>query len=331
SSSASVNPLTVGDASYLGCFRSPTSFPTFVLTQSAASMTIERCIAACPSSKYVGLFANDCFCGSTVDSVNEISVPDDQCNIPCGGNSAERCGGQVGLTRRQLIGLNVRFTIYIRLGLAGGTTASATVTTSFTTTTTGTVTSCPPGVSTCAIGSLTTGVTTVTTTYCPTETPAPNPCSNGQCYGQPCYGDDCYKKLVCYGDYVSFDYPCYGDECRRRLVCVDGLCHPETCSGYDCGRKIICKSGLCGYSQCQGDECIKEKITCYGNACKIETCSGDECYKKYVCTGDMCEHETCPYTDVNKKYECTDDKCKVVTPCNGDCPKPQPPSTLPYP
>ncbi|KAI8283329.1 Collagen alpha-4(VI) chain, partial [Colletotrichum sp. SAR 10_98] len=272
SATVAPNPQNVGGFTFLGCFGSPSSFPTFDLTLSAESMTIDRCIAACPAGKrYAALFGNDCFCGDFVDDVNEVAVSDDECNIPCGGNPTQRCGGRASeaVLKRQIIAATIRFTIYVRVDGASGTGAvtTATVTTTFTVTTTGTAG---------------TGIEVVTTTYCPVCAD----CQGPFCYkpktplvpGQPCWGDDCYKKLVCYGDWCTWDYPCYGDSCGRRLVWENDCWKPEVCHGDDCGRKVICSNGNCEYATCNGS-CNKEKIICYGDVCKVEECEGDECNK----------------------------------------------------
>ncbi|KAK1671270.1 hypothetical protein BDP55DRAFT_295727 [Colletotrichum godetiae] len=322
------NPGSVGNFSLLGCFGSTTGFPTFELVLSAASMTLDLCVASCPAGKrYAGLFGSDCFCGDIVSDATATRVSEDKCSISCPGNSGQRCGGRNvgGTLKRQLISAEILLTIYIRIDGGIDATTTATVTTTFTSVTTATVD-----------GTASTGVTTVTTTYCPLcqdcqgpfcYKPAPNPCSNGKCFGIPCYGEDCYKKIVAYGDYCGYDYPCYGADCQRRLVWIDGTWYPEACSGYDCGRKIKCVSGKCAYVV-KGSDFDSEKIICYGNVCKVETCSGDECYKKYVCKDDSCVFESCSYAEANKKYVFKHDKYIEVKGCNGSCPIPQPPHVV---
>ncbi|KAK2049351.1 hypothetical protein LZ31DRAFT_549305 [Colletotrichum somersetense] len=342
SASATVlpNPPHIGVASRLGCHDSASGFPTFNLSLTDELMTLELCVRTCTSQNqlYSGLFDTRCYCGDAVEAPSIVQVGEDQCNILCPGNKAERCGGRVGLEKRQIPD-DFRLSIYANTGIISGassgstsgpvltnsiTAAASTVTTTFTTTVIGTVTTCPPGVFNCFIGSFTTAVRTVTTTY--TALPTSLPCPDGECYDLPCFGQDCSQKVTCYGDYVSYSSQCSCAAERRRLVCEDGVCHPETCSGDDCGRKIICEGGECRYSQCLGDECTKEKITCYGNVCKIEQCEGDECDRKYVCADGVCSHQSCPLNEVNVKYECSGGECSVVEPCKGDgCPVPQPP------
>ncbi|KAJ0161756.1 hypothetical protein CTA2_5649, partial [Colletotrichum tanaceti] len=291
SASVSPNPVNVGGFTLLGCYGSPSSYPTFTLQLSAESMTIDRCTAACPADKrYAALFGSDCFCGDTIDDVNEQLRPEAECNIPCPGNPRQRCGGRnagaILKAKRQIIPSDIRFSIYVRVGAVVSVSGSVTVTITAPTTS----------------GSM-----------LPTFSPAPNPCSNGKCFGIPCFSGDCYKKFVSYGDYCGYDFPCFGPDCKRRLVWENGVWRPDVCNGYDCGRKVKCVSGKCKIIT-KGDDWDQEKITCFGNICKVEKCESDECNKKYVCKDDSCVFETCPKEDGNKKYECESDKCKVVKP-----------------
>ncbi|KAK6212061.1 hypothetical protein QIS74_10015 [Colletotrichum tabaci] len=304
-STVSANPANVGGFSLLGCYGSPSSFPGFTLALSAESMTIDRCIAACSPTgrRYAALFGNDCFCGDTIDDVNEPLRPEAECNFPCPGNPRQRCGGRsiaILKNKRQILPTDVRFTIYVRAG--GIISVSGTVTVTIPTGTNGII-----------------GTATVIT-----PTPSPNPCFNGKCFGVPCFGLDCYKKFVAYGDFCGYDFPCFGPDCRKRLVWEHGVWRPDACNGWDCGRKFKCVSGKCKVVV-KGSDWDKEKIICYGNICKVEKCESDECNKKYVCKDKSCVFETCPKEEGNKKWECESDKCKVVKPCEDDCPEVAPP------
>lgn len=315
---ASPNPVNVGGFTLLGCFGSPSSFPTFDVVLSAEVMTIDRCVAACPAGKrYAALFGNDCLCGDFVDDVNEVRRPESECNIPCPGAPSQRCGGRnqplIGKRQTPVLSSSLRFSIYIRLDSAGGTGVinTQTITTTLTTT----------------VG---TGISVVTTTVCPycPDCVGPfcwkNPCRDGKCQNTPCHGEDCYKKLVCYAGWCSWDYPCYGKSCHRRLRWNKDHWKPEICDEKDNGRKVICKGKKCEYAECD-DKCKNEKITCYGDKCTVDKCHGDECDKKYVCEDGSCEHKKCPYEDRGKKYTCKTGKCHEEKPCEKDCPKPEPP------
>ncbi|KAL0944881.1 WSC domain-containing protein [Colletotrichum truncatum] len=291
-----VNPINIGGFTYLGCYGSPSSFPTFNLLLSAEAMTNDRCIAQCgPTGKrYAATFGRDCFCGDFIDDVNEIKTPEEQCNLSCPGNGRQVCGGRaanpVVKAKRQLPGVIpavIRFSIYVRNGAA------------------------PPGVSGVPSG----------TAVIPGTT---NPCANGRCPNIPCYGDDCYKIIVCYGGYCAFNFPCFGSDCHRRLVCNDGIWRPEACTGYDCGRKVVCVSGHCNYVE-KGMAEWNEKVTCHGNYCQVEKCSGDACNQKYVCKDGSCVFTNSTAADALNKYEWSGDKYTVVNSCEPNCPKPQPP------
>ncbi|KAF8129080.1 copper radical oxidase-like protein [Boletus edulis] len=60
-----------------------------------SSTTVESCIAYCSSSNFTlaGVeYSTQCFCGNElVDGA--VKAPDSDCNMACGGNSAEACGG----------------------------------------------------------------------------------------------------------------------------------------------------------------------------------------------------------------------------------------------
>ncbi|CCF38329.1 hypothetical protein CH063_09441 [Colletotrichum higginsianum] len=307
-STVSPNPANFGGFTLLGCYGSPTSFPGFTLALSAESMTIDRCITTCNPTgrRYAALFGSDCFCGDSIDDINEPLRPEAECNFPCPGNPRQRCGGRsTALLRnkRQILPTDVRFTIYVRVGGVISVSGTVTVTVS-------------------------TGTNGVIGTATSTATPSPNPCFNGKCFGVPCFGLDCYKKFVAYGDFCGYDFPCFGPDCRKRLVWEHGVWRPDACNGWDCGRKFKCISGKCKVVV-KGSDWDKEKIICYGNICKVQKCEGDECNKKYVCKDKSCVFETCPKEDGNKKWECESDKCKIVKPCEDDCPEPAPPGPLP--
>lgn len=60
-----------------------------------ASNTVERCTTACYNSGYhlAGVKnGHECFCDNRFHNGQSI-VPEDECNLPCAGNSSETCGG----------------------------------------------------------------------------------------------------------------------------------------------------------------------------------------------------------------------------------------------
>ncbi|KAK2040604.1 hypothetical protein LZ31DRAFT_633935 [Colletotrichum somersetense] len=304
-----VNPINVGVFTYLGCYRSPSSFPTFAIAQSASTMTNDRCIGVCTplGKRFAATYANDCFCGDAIDDVNEPKVSDDQCNIPCGGSpSTQRCGGVFGtVAKRQLAGViaaNVRFTIYVRASTGTGVIPIG-------------------GASVTGAGVATGSGGVIVPTGAPTGIPSSN----------KCYGDDCYKTINCYGQYCTFNFGCFGPECGRRVVYSDGVWRPEACNGgSDCGRKIVCKTGTCGYAT-KGMIEYEQKITCYGNYCEVEKCSGDLCNQKCMCKDGSCTFTPCSASEALNKYEYSNGQYTLVKACDGSCPTPAPPcSTCGY-
>ena len=87
---------------YLGCFRDQLTGNPFALTTQGrdlngfasndANMTSAHCIALCRSQgfAYAGVeYSTNCFCGNSYGR----SGAADNCNMACGGNPAEMCGG----------------------------------------------------------------------------------------------------------------------------------------------------------------------------------------------------------------------------------------------
>ncbi|KAF2676831.1 WSC-domain-containing protein, partial [Lentithecium fluviatile CBS 122367] len=55
--------------------------------------TVEQCTAYCKGNnyRYAGLeYYGQCFCGT---SVSASSAPEEECNLPCNGDSTQACGG----------------------------------------------------------------------------------------------------------------------------------------------------------------------------------------------------------------------------------------------
>ncbi|KAF4972681.1 hypothetical protein FSARC_830 [Fusarium sarcochroum] len=91
----SVNPASIGDYSYLGCFGSETGFQTFKLTTESDDMTIEQCIQACGGLTYIGIFEGSCYCASKLDGDTRAIRNETTCNRPCPGDEDQFCGGLV--------------------------------------------------------------------------------------------------------------------------------------------------------------------------------------------------------------------------------------------
>lgn len=62
----------------------------------SATLTVESCVATCIAGGYsiAGMeYYTQCFCGNAIVNQGVLASPQSGCNTPCGGNSAEMCGG----------------------------------------------------------------------------------------------------------------------------------------------------------------------------------------------------------------------------------------------
>jgi len=96
-----VVPPTVINYAYYGCMTEPASGRA--LTNSTygdgTNMTIESCASFCQGHVYFGLeYANQCYCGDSLDMTVVNKTLDSDCNMLCSGNSSELCGGPNRLT-----------------------------------------------------------------------------------------------------------------------------------------------------------------------------------------------------------------------------------------
>ncbi|EON97590.1 putative endo- -beta- protein [Phaeoacremonium minimum UCRPA7] len=94
SSTAGLNdPAAIGDFTFLGCFGSNSSYPTFNIAGSDAAMTPEVCVGLCASNKYAGVYDTSCYCADDLDALTQAIPDTDQCDVPCPGDASESCGG----------------------------------------------------------------------------------------------------------------------------------------------------------------------------------------------------------------------------------------------
>jgi hypothetical protein len=97
--------------SYLGCYTD--GLDTRALSSNIYfdnAMTVEKCAAFCKSNNntVAGVeYGTQCYCGDTIAGFSVSSGGQDPiaygCNMPCGGNSAEYCGGPVRLNVYSLL------------------------------------------------------------------------------------------------------------------------------------------------------------------------------------------------------------------------------------
>lgn len=59
-------------------------------------LTVEKCVDICLGKGYVvaGMeFTSECFCGNSVIQGGTLATSDTQCNMACGGDASQKCGG----------------------------------------------------------------------------------------------------------------------------------------------------------------------------------------------------------------------------------------------
>jgi len=81
--------------SYYGCWVDSVNGRIIPEVNDIPTQTIEGCIATCIAGGYyvAGLeYSTQCFCGDAIYAGGTLAPADSQCNMPCGGNSAEICG-----------------------------------------------------------------------------------------------------------------------------------------------------------------------------------------------------------------------------------------------
>ncbi|KAI1447162.1 heme peroxidase [Annulohypoxylon stygium] len=87
---------TVGEYLLVGCQQESTAAGTRALGDAAFaydSMTLEDCMNNCTGYVYWGTeYGRECYCGDSLQSTSE-EAPTTDCNMICGGDSTEYCGG----------------------------------------------------------------------------------------------------------------------------------------------------------------------------------------------------------------------------------------------
>ncbi|KAL8931128.1 MAG: hypothetical protein Q9208_000232 [Pyrenodesmia sp. 3 TL-2023] len=101
----------VGNYNYLGCYSETTqgrALSDKIPPIPATGTTLEYCQTACQGYQYFGVeFANECYCGNTINAGSVAQASDDVdingCSMLCGGNQTQYCGGA---NRIEMYGLN---------------------------------------------------------------------------------------------------------------------------------------------------------------------------------------------------------------------------------
>jgi hypothetical protein len=85
-----------------GCVAEGSSGRALTGTSTAADgMTVETCVAYCQTNGFsiAGLeYSRECYCGNSFSNGASLSTTSGNCNMPCGGNSKEICGGPSALS-----------------------------------------------------------------------------------------------------------------------------------------------------------------------------------------------------------------------------------------
>lgn len=94
-----VNPTSIDEYEYLGCFGSA---PSFTKVKECESMTLEICVEKCREQQipYAGVCGHECYCGEDIDAEMRAAWGSKgKCDKPCPGNPETCCGGGVGEER----------------------------------------------------------------------------------------------------------------------------------------------------------------------------------------------------------------------------------------
>ncbi|KAL8809186.1 MAG: hypothetical protein Q9200_003633 [Gallowayella weberi] len=95
--SASSSPTGIPSGwTYKGCYVDNANGRILINTQpSSSTQTNEKCIAACQAAGYsvAGMeFGSECYCGNALINGPAVAAAS-QCDKPCSGNAAQKCGG----------------------------------------------------------------------------------------------------------------------------------------------------------------------------------------------------------------------------------------------
>ncbi|KAM5342114.1 hypothetical protein ACJ41O_015145 [Fusarium nematophilum] len=124
---------------------------------------------------------------------------------------------------------------------AAPTTAPTTLTSTYTTTSVYTITSCPPTVTDCPVGSVTTEVITAYTTYCPGEPTTKGPKAPIASLTSTHTSTRVYTITDCPGS-----GPCHKGELTTEVFTTTKAEHPQTTATYTIPKTIVCGKGQPG-------------------------------------------------------------------------------------
>ncbi|CAO1622292.1 unnamed protein product [Parajaminaea phylloscopi] len=92
---ATPSTSTPSDVNYRGCFQEPTGNRALPTKVNVASNSVSACSAACAAAGFsvAGMeYGTECWCANAL-TAGSNKVSDDFCNMGCGGDSTQTCGG----------------------------------------------------------------------------------------------------------------------------------------------------------------------------------------------------------------------------------------------
>jgi len=102
------NKASVNGYTYAGCIADATNSRALSTGKGASSTrTVEDCSVLCTGYAYFGVeYGTECYCGNSIGS-SGVTMPASGCNMACGGNPLELCGGSSRLSLYALNGTGV--------------------------------------------------------------------------------------------------------------------------------------------------------------------------------------------------------------------------------
>lgn len=117
------NPATINGYANQGCYTEASNNQRALSAKSYTSnkLTVETCITYCgsfsPPYSLAGVeFSTQCFCGNSL-AAGAVSTDASQCNMLCGGNNLEYCGGSSRLNVYQVPAKSSRIRRFLRLSM----------------------------------------------------------------------------------------------------------------------------------------------------------------------------------------------------------------------
>ncbi|CAB1104288.1 unnamed protein product [Ectocarpus sp. CCAP 1310/34] len=106
-------------SSYLGCFSDLPGSRIFTFEAATYTMTADACLALCADSAYYGTqYSEECWCGA--EGADYDANGAGVCDMPCGGDADEICGGFYAISVYENDGEPVEFSCSGDAGVSSG-------------------------------------------------------------------------------------------------------------------------------------------------------------------------------------------------------------------